>query len=37
MKYLRPFLLCILILVVTAPSMAQVPRAAFTEMGSATW
>lgn len=37
LKYWRPLLITTLILLTAFPALAQVPRAVFTEMGSATW
>ena len=37
LKCWRPVLIFTLILITAVPALAQVPRAVFTEMGSATW
>jgi hypothetical protein len=36
-KYWRSILITTLILLTAVPAVAQVPRAVFAEMGSATW
>jgi len=36
-KYWRPALLSLLLFLTAVPAVAQVPRAVFGELGSATW
>ena len=37
MKYARPLLVGLLVVLVAVPALAQVPRSVFVELGSATW
>jgi len=37
MRLLRSIILVALVLLLAVPAMAQVPRAVFAELGSATW